>query len=155
MKWKIVASLAMAAALSSCAADPTWERILPPSRVMIAGNGCPKYTVDDATPLSQWKTVGTFWDQDACQGTPFQVAEIKGRYQLSREEVRKKAKAGDPDSIKTSACWDQKGYMSWTAPDSDSLIGHEWDALPYACVEKDDPRLKAGKSVASPQVAGN
>jgi len=35
------------------------------------------------------------------------------------------------------------------------LIRHQWDALPYACVEKDDPRLKAGKSVGSPQVAGN
>ena len=144
----------MAAALSSCATDPTWERLRPPARVANAANGCPEYTIDDAAPLSQWKKVGEFWDQDVCQGTPFTVAEIKGRLELSREDVRKKAAAGDQAAIETAMCWDQKDYMSWTAPASSSLIGHEWNAIPYTCVEKDDPRLAGSGAAGSPQVAG-
>lgn len=147
--------LALAVALSSCATEPTWERLRPPSRVVHQANGCPAYTIDDAAPLSQWKNVGDFWDQDVCRGTPFQVAQIKERRELSREAVRKRAQAGDQDSIKTAECWDQKDYMSWTAPESNSLIRHEWSAIPYICVEKDDPRLTGSSGAdGSPRFAG-
>ena len=154
MKLRVVGVLAIAAMASSCAMDPTWERIRPPVTMVHAANGCPLYTIDDAAPLSQWKNVGDFWDQDVCQGTPFVVAEIKGKLDLSREQIRKKAAEGEEDSINLAKCWDQKGHLSWTAPASSSLIGHEWDDLPYACVEKSDPRLTASGAPASPQVAG-
>jgi hypothetical protein len=129
--------------------------LVPPSRTAYDANGCPDYTINDAAPLSQWKKVGEFWDQDACAGTPFQDAEIKGQRELAREKIRAKAEAGDQASIKEVKCWDNKDYMSWTAPASSSLIGHEWNSNRYACVEKDDPRLTASSGAkGSPQVAG-
>jgi hypothetical protein len=156
MKLDVLAVLAMAAALSSCTTEQTWDRIRPPTHVAYAVNGCPMYTIDDAAPLSQWKNVGSFWDQDICQGTPFLVAQIKERLEQSRKWVREKAQAGDQSSIGVAKCWDQKDYMSWTAPASNSLIQHQWNAIPYACVENDDPRLKLSGGVnGSPQVAGN
>ena len=155
MKLITLSVLAMAVALSSCAIDPTWERVRPPSRAVFAADGCPEYTIDDAAPLSQWKKAGDFFDQDVCQGTPFQVAEQEGRQELSRERVREKAQAGDQRSIDIAKCWDRKDYMSWTAPASSSLIRHDWKAIPYACVEKDDRRLTgSGGANGSPQVAG-
>lgn len=156
MNFGILAVLAMAAALSSCATEKTWDRIRPPTHVALAENGCPMITIDDAAPLSQWQSVGSFWDQDVCQGTPFQVAQIKQRQEQSREWVREKAQAGDRNSIEKAKCWDEKSYMSWTAPASGSLIQHQWNAIPYACVQNDDPRLKLGSGVnGTPQVAGN
>lgn len=155
MKLRTHGLLAIAAILSACATDPTWTRLVPPSRVAYEANGCPAYTIDDAAPLSQWKKVGDFWDEDACQGTPFQVAELKGQKELSREKTRAKAEAGDQDSIKIAKCWDDKDYMSWTAPASSSLIGHEWNSNRYACVQKDDSRLTASTGVdGTARVAG-
>lgn len=155
MKSGIVVVLALAGALSSCATEQTWERLRPPTRVAYAENGCPMYTIDDAAPLSEWKNVGSFWDQDICRGTPFQVAQIEGQLELSRERVQEKAQAGDQNAIEAAKCWDQKDYMSWTAPASNSLIQHQWNAIPYACVENDDPRLKLSSSVNGiPPVAG-
>jgi hypothetical protein len=145
----------MAVVLSSCATEPTWERIRPPSRMVQDANGCPTYTIDDAAPLDQWKNLGVFWDQDVCKGTPFQVALTRERMDQAREDVREKAQAGDQNSIKIAKCWDDKDYMSWTAPASNSLIGHQWDAIPYACVEKDDPRLTSSGGDGGPRVAGN
>lgn len=153
---KLYVLLVLGIALSSCATEPTWQRMLPPSHLEFAANGCPMYTIDDAAPLSQWKTVAVFWDEDVCRGTPFQVAQIEERMEQSRESVIKKAEAGDHDSIEAAKCWDQKGYMTWTASASDALIAHKWNSIPYACVEKSDPRLRIAKSpAASGQYAGN
>jgi hypothetical protein len=154
MKLRVLSVLALAAALSSCATDPTWERMRPPGHMVTAANGCPVITIDDAAPLSRWKKVGEFWDQDSCQGTPFKRAEIEGRMAVSRDDVRSRAAGGDQEAINLTMCWDQKNYMSWTAPASSSLIGHEWNAIPYTCVEKDDPRLAGSGAAGSPQVAG-
>jgi hypothetical protein len=154
MKLKVLSVLALAAALASCATDPTWERVRPREHMVTAANGCPVITIDDAAPLSQWKKVGEFWDQDSCQGTPFKQAEIEGRMAVSREDVRSRAAEGDQEAVNLTRCWDQKDYMSWTAPASSSLIGHKWNAIPYTCVEKDDPRLAGSGAAGSPQVAG-
>jgi hypothetical protein len=155
MKLTALALLAMVATLSACATDPTWERMIPPSRVAYAANGCPMHTIDDAAPLSRWKKVGVFWDQDVCEGTPYQIGLLKDQKEQSREAVRQQAKQGDQASIKIVQCWDQKNYLTWTAPAADSLIQHQWDAIPYACIQKDDPRLTETKAVSgSPQVAG-
>lgn len=154
MKLSTLSLLAMTAALSSCA-EPMWQRMIPPSHMQAEANGCAAYVIDDAAPMSQWKNLGVFWDQDVCQGTPFQVALIKGQKDQSKESVQRKAEAGDQDSIKIAKCWDQKDYLSWTAPASHSLVRHEWDSVPYACVEKGDPRLKETRRIdGSPEVAG-
>ncbi|HEV2169525.1 MAG TPA: hypothetical protein VGR40_01185 [Candidatus Binatus sp.] len=129
--------------------------MVPPSRVEPQANGCLIHVVDDAAPLSQWKKVGVFWDQDVCQGTPYKLELTKERLQQTRELVEKKAEAGDQASIELEKCWNQKGYVTWTAPASSSLVRHEPDAAQYACVEKDDPRLVGSNAVnGSPQVAG-